>query len=66
MLNSPHKLPLLQAPILRVNQTLKDPWFELLPEQCPGATLTHVRRCLDFLKAETVDSIVAGFPNDLV
>ena len=62
-LNNPHKLPLLQAPILRVNQTLSDPWFELLPEQCPGTTLSHVRRCLDFLKRETVDVILAGHPN---
>ena len=66
MLNNPHKLPLLQAPILRVNQTRTDSWFELMPEQCPGVTLSHLRRCLDFLKPETVDSILAGFPEGLV
>ena len=58
MLNNPRKLPLLQAPILRVNQTIKDPWFELLPDQCPGTTLSHVRSCLNVLKPKTVDLIL--------
>ena len=62
-LNNPRKLPLLRAPLLRVNQALTNPWFELLPIQCPGTTPNHVRRCLDFLKPETVDSILAGHPN---
>lgn len=66
MLNNPRKLPLLQAPILRVNQTIKDPWFELLPDQCPGTTLSHVRSCLNVLKPKTVDLILAGHPKAFV
>ena len=59
MLNNPRKLPLLRAPILRVNQTFRDPWFELLPDQCPGTTHSHVRSCLNFLKPETIELILA-------
>ena len=66
MLNNPHRLPLLRAPILRVNRILADPWFELLPEQCPGITPSHVRRCLDFLEPQTVDLILEGHPNSFV
>ena len=60
MLNNPHKLPLFQAPILRVNQTITEPWFELLPEQCPGSTPSHVRSCLNFMRPESIDLILLG------
>ena len=66
MLNNPHKLRLLEAPILRVNQTSTDLWFELLPDQCPGITSSHVRSCLDFLKPETVEVILAGHSKTFV
>ena len=66
ILNNPRKLPLLQAPILRVNQTFTDPWFDLLPDQCPGITTSHVRSCLNFLRSETVDLILASHPGAFV
>ena len=59
MLNNPHKLPLFEAPILRVNQTFTGPWFELLSDQCPGTTPSHVRSCLNFLKPESIELILA-------
>lgn len=54
------RLPLLRAPILRVDTSRAEPWFELMPEQCPGATTEDWGSCLDFLPSDTVELLLGG------
>ena len=54
------RLPLLRAPILRVDTARAEPWFELIPEQCPGATTEDWGSCLDFLPSDTVELLLGG------
>jgi hypothetical protein len=53
------RLPLLRTPILRPRNPQAAPWFEPLPQQCPGLTADHVRMCLDFLDSACVKSVVS-------
>ena len=54
------RLPLLRAPILRVDTARAEPWFELIPEQCPGGTTEDWGSCLDFLPSDTVELLLGG------
>ena len=51
-------LPLLRSPLLRVRDDHADPWFELLPSQPPGQTISNLRATLDFLTEGQIEQIV--------
>ncbi len=48
---------ILCAPLLKLRNPLREPWFELLPEQPPGLSIEKINTCLDFLNPEWVSEI---------
>lgn len=57
-----NRVALLRAPLLRPTKSLVSPWFELLPEQCPGATRASARECLQFWGHAQLAEIVKPLP----
>ena len=51
-------LPLLRSPLLRVRDDRAEPWFELMPSQPPGQTVSSLRATLDFLDEGQIEQIV--------
>ena len=52
------RLRLLSAPILRPKSPSREPWVELLPDQCPGVTRVNAGQNLDFLEPHVVHEVL--------